>query len=47
MIIEVHTLPKKTVLETLNQQGMDILYVERYDSAGPALESYMYFAKKK
>ncbi len=45
-VMEVHALPKNVVLETLNQKGMNIIHVERYDSAGPAFESYMYFAKK-
>jgi len=45
-VMEVHNLPKETVLETLNRAGMTIISVERYDSAGPAFESYMYFARK-
>lgn len=45
-VMELHALPKSKVLETLNQEGMDIIHVERYDSAGAAFESYMYFAKK-
>lgn len=45
-IMEIHTLPKEVVLETLKQEDMDIIHVERYDSAGPAFKSYMYFAKK-
>lgn len=45
-VMEVHALPKKVILETLNMEDMNILHVERYDSAGPAFESYMYFAEK-
>lgn len=46
-IMEVHALSKNLVLETLAQEDMDIIHVERYDSAGPAFESYMYFARKR
>lgn len=46
-IMEMHTLPTKTVLEALNQGGMRIIDIQRYDSAGPAFESYMYFAEKR
>lgn len=45
-VMEVHTLSKKVILETLDSENMNIINVERYDSAGPAFESYMYFAKK-
>jgi ubiquinone/menaquinone biosynthesis C-methylase UbiE len=45
-IMEVHALSKKLVLQTLNQEDMSIIHVERYDSAGPAFKSYMYFAGK-
>jgi ubiquinone/menaquinone biosynthesis C-methylase UbiE len=46
-VMEVHTLSKEVVIETLKHEDMDIIHVERYDSAGPAFESYMYFAKKR
>ncbi len=45
-VMEIHALSKDIVLETLNQEGMEIIHVERYDSAGTAFESYMYFARK-
>lgn len=45
-VMEVHHLPQKIVFETLEKAGMTVINVERYDSAGPAFESYMYFAKK-
>lgn len=45
-IMELHTLPKKTVLEVLKQEGMNIIRVERYDAAGPSFKSYMYYVRK-
>ena len=44
--MEIHALPKKVVLETLNQEGMNIIHVERYNPDLPAFQSYMYFAEK-
>ncbi len=45
-VMEVHTLARKIVLEILLQEGMNLIRIERYDSAGPAFKSYMYYAKK-
>lgn len=45
-VMEIHILPKEVVLQTLAGAGMTVIDVERFDSAGPGFESYMYFAKK-
>jgi ubiquinone/menaquinone biosynthesis C-methylase UbiE len=45
-VMEVHTLPQKTVLDILNQNGVSTIDVQRYDSAGSTFESYMYFVTK-
>lgn len=42
-VMEMHTLPKKDVLKTLNEEGMQVLNVERYDTAGRAFISYIYY----
>ncbi len=45
-IMELHCLVQKNVLEILSQEGMNILRVKRYDSAGSSFKSYMYYARK-
>jgi len=45
-IMELHALSKELVLQTFSQENMEIIHVERYDSAGLSFESYMYFARK-
>ncbi|MFC1565099.1 class I SAM-dependent methyltransferase, partial [candidate division KSB1 bacterium] len=45
-IMEIHTLPKKEVIQILNECKMTLVNVERYDCAGPAYESYRYYAVK-
>ncbi len=46
-VMELHTLPRQTILETLNQHAMNIFKVERNNSVGTAFYSYMYYAKKE
>ncbi len=45
-VMEMHVLSKHIVLETLSQEGMEIIHVERNNTSGPGFQSYMYFAKK-
>lgn len=45
-VMEIHALPKEMVLETLRQEGMEIIHVEKYESDESAFDNYMYFAKK-
>jgi hypothetical protein len=45
-VMEIHTLAKSKVTNILEQSGMTLLSVERYDAAGPAYVSYRYFAEK-
>jgi ubiquinone/menaquinone biosynthesis C-methylase UbiE len=42
-VMEMHTLPKRDVLKTLNEEGMLVLNVERYDTSGRAFVSYIYY----
>lgn len=45
-VMEVHVLPRPEVLALLPDCGLSVREVERYDVAGPAFESYRYFAVK-
>ena len=45
-IMEIHTLPKATVLATFDALGMSIADIERYDSSGKGFVSYRYYAVK-
>lgn len=45
-VMEVHSLPRHRVLEILQAASMEVIHIERFDSAGTAFESYRYFAKK-
>lgn len=46
-VMEMHTFPKNDVLETLREGGASVLKVERYDTAGKAFISYIYFVTKR
>ncbi|WP_051390999.1 class I SAM-dependent methyltransferase [Paraburkholderia mimosarum] len=46
-VMEMHTFPKSDVLKTLEETGLSVLKVERYDSAGRAFVSYIYFVTKR
>jgi SAM-dependent methyltransferase len=46
-VMEVHALPREEVVGLLGECGFDVREVERYDVAGPAFESYRYFAAKR
>ncbi|PSF06132.1 hypothetical protein C7H09_10880 [Marinobacter fuscus] len=45
-VMELHAFPKSKVINILRENGVSIVHVERFDSAGKTFESYMYFAKK-
>lgn len=45
-VMEMHTFPKGEVLRSLEDAGADVLQVERYDRAGKAFISYLYFVTK-
>jgi len=45
-VMEVHALPREEVLRLLGACGFEVREVERYDVAGPAFESYRYWALK-
>lgn len=45
-VMEVHPLARAAVLERLRGTGLEVRDVERYDVAGPAFESYRYYAAK-
>jgi ubiquinone/menaquinone biosynthesis C-methylase UbiE len=45
-VMEMHPFPKRDVLKTLEDAGASVLKVERYDSAGRAFISYIYFVTK-
>lgn len=45
-VMEVHTLSREKVVSVLEQEGMAILKVEVSGYSGPALKSYMYYARK-
>lgn len=46
-VMELHCVPRLEVLQLLAQGGVTALGVERYDSAGPAFVSFLYFAVKR
>lgn len=45
-VMQMHTLPRETVLATLRAAGLEVLEVFRYDAAGTDFESYGYLARK-
>ncbi len=45
-VMQMHTLPRETVLATLREAGAEVLDVFRYDAAGAEFESYGYLARK-
>lgn len=45
-VMEVHSLPREEVVRLLGACGLEVREVERYDVAGPAFESYRYWASK-
>lgn len=45
-VMQMHTLPRETVLATLRAAGAEVLEVFRYDAAGTEFESYGYLARK-
>lgn len=45
-IMEVHALSEKKVLNILKSNRVELISQERFDSAGPMFESYIYIAKK-
>jgi SAM-dependent methyltransferase len=46
-VMEVHALPREDVVDLLGASGFEVREVERYDVAGPAFESYRYFAARR
>ena len=45
-VMEMHTLEKSEVLRVLQDEGLETVHVERFDTAGVAFVSYRYFARK-
>lgn len=45
-VIEMHTLSREKVLETLEEQRMTVVEIVEEGSSGPAFVGYMYFATK-
>lgn len=45
-VMEMHTLEKSEVLNILREEGLDVVHVERFDTAGAAFVSYRYFARQ-
>ncbi len=45
-VMEVHSLPREAVVLELEAGGLAISGIDRHDVAGPAFESYRYFARK-
>jgi ubiquinone/menaquinone biosynthesis C-methylase UbiE len=45
-VMEMHTLEKSEVLRILQDEGLETVHVERFDTAGVAFVSYRYFARK-
>jgi ubiquinone/menaquinone biosynthesis C-methylase UbiE len=45
-VMEMHTFGKNDVLELLRKEGVSVVKVDRYDSAGQAFVGYLYFATK-
>jgi hypothetical protein len=46
-VMEVHALAREEVVRLLAECGFEVREAERYDVAGPAFESYRYFAAKR
>ncbi len=46
-VMEVHALPREAVVRLLGDCGFEVREVERHDVAGPAFESYRYYAAKR
>lgn len=46
-VMEVHALEREEVTRLLAASGFEVREVERYDVAGPAFESYRYFARRR
>ncbi len=46
-VMEVHALPREEVTRLLAHGGFEVREIERYDVAGPAFESYRYFARRR
>ena len=44
--MEIHTIPKKIVLETLDSENMSVINVERLAGGYSPVVSYRYFAEK-
>ncbi|SIT42738.1 putative Methylase involved in ubiquinone/menaquinonebiosynthesis-like protein [Paraburkholderia ribeironis] len=45
-VMEMHTFAKNDVLDTLRKEEMSPLKIDRYDTAGKAFISYIYFVTK-
>lgn len=45
-VMEIHTVPKQTVIDLLEESGMQVVQVSSYETAGPGFESYMYIGQK-
>ncbi len=45
-VMEIHTLRRAAVLDLLASEGMEVIAIERYDTAGSAFVSFRYFATK-
>lgn len=46
-VMEVHALDRDEVVRLLGESGFEVREIERYDVAGPAFESYRYFARRR
>ena len=46
-VMEMHALPRATVVTLLEESGAEVLNVYRYDAAGSKLASWGYLAKKR
>jgi ubiquinone/menaquinone biosynthesis C-methylase UbiE len=46
-VMEMHTFAKSDVLQLLRKEGLSVVKVERFDSAGEAFVGYLYFATKR
>ena len=46
-VMEMHTLEQSEVLRLLQDEGLETVHVERFDTAGVAFVSYRYFARKR
>jgi len=45
-VMEVHPLPRAEVISLLEGAGLEVRYVERLDIAGPAFQSFRYWATR-